>query len=391
MLNRFVGSSAEVVHHVYIENSATGAGRTGLAHDTSGLIGGMMIFGSGGIAVTFETIATLGEYEEPSSDAHVRFKEIDASNLPGFYEIHLPLAYFASTGQELFTLVLRGAANMKQTNVTIQKNAPVAADGLMAGGIPVLDGTSTTITLPQLDLVGADGAFVGVVVVVEKGDGSQPDQIGTITSSVVSSGQTLCGIITARANGQWWWTPGAGDKVSLKLTASPLVLSPQQIADYVCDEILSGHSTAGSLAKVLSDSADQLDLIQDQTDLITAAAINVTVVSPVRQSGSVIEIVQGDDYSADDDREISFTATDWPDLTGATVTIYFKRDSLAYSAELEVITPTGTAEIMLELESADTTDYEVGDYAFQIKAVLSPDSTVATLIEGVLSVTGNLA
>jgi hypothetical protein len=38
-----------------------------------------------------------------------------------------------------------------------------------------------------------------------------------------------------------------------------------------------------------------------------------------------ISLVRGDDYNIEDGRELSFSSTDWPDITGATVTMTMRR------------------------------------------------------------------
>lgn len=357
MNDRFVGLNAEVLHHIYIENSSTGAGRTGLVYNTAGLVGGMAVPGSGGVSVTFETITTLGEYEAPSSDSHVRFKEVDATYLPGVYEIHLPAAYFTTTSPVPFTLSLRGAATMKTTIVQIQKSIPVTAEGLISFGIPVLGGTETTITLPQLDAnAGADGVYEGLVVTVNKSDGSQPSQIGVVTSSVISTGQTLLGIKTSKSDGQWWWTPGSGDTADLKLTASPLVVSPQQIADAVAE-----------------------------------AGFSITVVSPLSQNGRKLEIVRGDDYANADGRAIDFTSASWPTLTAATVSFQAKATpgAATLTKAMSVVTATGTKKVRLELADTDTASLTPGAFAYDVVATLTNGNKV-TLVRGAMTLLDDL-
>ncbi len=101
---RAVGATSNILQ-VFIENSASaGNGKTGLAFGTSSLTGYYKInSASASVAITLVT-CTLGTFTSGG------FKEIDATHMPGMYEIHVPDAAFASGG--LVTIVLQGASGM---------------------------------------------------------------------------------------------------------------------------------------------------------------------------------------------------------------------------------------------------------------------------------------
>lgn len=92
--------------------STTGAGKTGLLFSTSGLIISTIAdneatattYTSAGS--TIETITTLGTYATPTA-TKCRFKEVDATNFPGVYEIQLADARFAvANSQQLLVSIL---------------------------------------------------------------------------------------------------------------------------------------------------------------------------------------------------------------------------------------------------------------------------------------------
>ena len=95
-------------------SSTVGAGLTGLAFGSSGL--SWYYYregqGTGGTQVTLATM-TIGTW------ATGGFVEIDATDLPGFYEIGIPDAALA-TGADFVVMQLKGATNMAPVNLEIQ-------------------------------------------------------------------------------------------------------------------------------------------------------------------------------------------------------------------------------------------------------------------------------
>jgi hypothetical protein len=66
-----------------------------------------------------ETITTLGTYAAPTS-GKCRFKEVDATNHPGVYEIHLAVARYGVSSSRSLLVSLSGATNMAETDFVIQ-------------------------------------------------------------------------------------------------------------------------------------------------------------------------------------------------------------------------------------------------------------------------------
>lgn len=94
--------------------STVGAGLTGLAWNDSGLSWYYYreIDGTGATQVTLAT-ATLGTW------ATGGFIEVDAADMPGWYEISIPNAVIAA-GAEFVGMQLKGATNMAETDLEIQ-------------------------------------------------------------------------------------------------------------------------------------------------------------------------------------------------------------------------------------------------------------------------------
>lgn len=114
--------STSIIRHVFIQDSTstTGAGKTGLAYDTSGLTCYYIYPGGTATAITLEPISTLGTYQAPTSNAHMRFKEVSSTNMPGWYEIHLHNDWASlANARTKASLCLKGASGMAPVNLSI--------------------------------------------------------------------------------------------------------------------------------------------------------------------------------------------------------------------------------------------------------------------------------
>jgi hypothetical protein len=103
---------------------ATGAGKTGLAYNTSGLViatkadneASATVYTSA--ATHIEDISTLGTYAAPSASC-CRFKEVDSTNMKGIYELQLADARFAVSGAKSLLVSISGAAGAAETDFVI--------------------------------------------------------------------------------------------------------------------------------------------------------------------------------------------------------------------------------------------------------------------------------
>lgn len=113
-------ASNNLIGRVFLRNSTStaGAGLTGLTFSSSGLAISVMreldatttnytVAGS-----TVQTITTLGTYAAPSA-SNIRFKEIDATNFPGWYELQFAQALSGAGDTSRFLSgMLFGATNL---------------------------------------------------------------------------------------------------------------------------------------------------------------------------------------------------------------------------------------------------------------------------------------
>jgi hypothetical protein len=114
------GNTSNILRVFLLDStSTTGAGKTGLTFSSTGLIIGT-IANTEASATTYtaagstvETVTTLGTYSAPTA-TKVRFREVDATNFPGVYEIQIADARFAVTNasQLLISVQVTGVAPM---------------------------------------------------------------------------------------------------------------------------------------------------------------------------------------------------------------------------------------------------------------------------------------
>lgn len=274
--------ATSVIMHVFLHDSA-GAGLTGLTSSTSGLVIAAVRPGEAAATVytvaasNIETITTVGTYQSPTA-GKIRFKEIDATNLPGWYEVHPADALLNTTGTRRgLVLTFKGAASLVQANLQVQ----LIGNTLQASGIVV--GTNND----KADYFLADGAVAaakiasGAFTAAKFGAGFitsssfasaaidaaaiAPDAIGasefsqaaadkvwSSTTRQLTGTQTfnLTGSITGNLSGSVGSVSGAvGSITGVTFPSGFSGLTIAAIADGVWDEPRSGHTTSGTFGQ----------------------------------------------------------------------------------------------------------------------------------------------
>jgi hypothetical protein len=126
--SRLAGATSNIFLVFISDSSSTvGAGKTGLLFNTSSLVGYYKRSnGTAAVQITMATITTLGTF------ATGGFKEVDATNMPGIYEVHVPDAAFAS-GAKNVVIMYKGAANMAPCVLEIELTATDNQDAVRGG------------------------------------------------------------------------------------------------------------------------------------------------------------------------------------------------------------------------------------------------------------------
>ena len=174
-------SPTSVILRVKLMDSSktTGAGLTGLVYNSTGLnISTMKTADATTTSYTqagstIETISTLGTYAAPSA-TKCRFKEVDATNHPGVYEIQLADARFNATDSLICSI--SGVTNLAQCDIEVECRN-------LAANVIQVNGTAQT------------ARDLGASVLISSGTGT--GQL-SVTSGVIASNVTQ---IDGSANG----------------------------------------------------------------------------------------------------------------------------------------------------------------------------------------------
>lgn len=116
---------------MFLRDSATGLGKTGLDHTSSGLQIAVIADNESAVTSytsagsTIETITVIGTYAAPTS-GKVRFKAVDGTLFPGLYEIQIADARFAVSGARSIQGVVRGVTGVDPCPFEIQLDAAPA-------------------------------------------------------------------------------------------------------------------------------------------------------------------------------------------------------------------------------------------------------------------------
>lgn len=159
---------AGTIRHVKAtDQSCPATPRTGLA--PADVTARIIVSGGTLTTVTAESITTLGTYQAPSSVSAIRFRELDATNAPGWYEIHFHDSQLIGQNVELHLILAATNARFEDCKVCIVPSVGLA-DGVTHGGSAALLSlermvvTSTTTNEPAVKL-GGNGTAPGLLAV----------------------------------------------------------------------------------------------------------------------------------------------------------------------------------------------------------------------------------
>ncbi|MBI3837678.1 MAG: hypothetical protein HY288_07065, partial [Planctomycetia bacterium] len=211
--------------------STVGAGKTGLTYQSAGL--NISTIASNEPTATayaggnLGTITTLGTYSTPTTTAN--FKEVDATNHPGVYEIHLPNARF-------------GVANARKLIVSVQATGVVQSDmEIQLASIDPYDAQRAGLaSLPNANAAAAGGLpIIGIGAGAINLDGS-----GNLAGSVNSVVQTVAAALSsAESNILRSGTAQGGGANTITLDAA----APAAGAFADCPVLLTGGTGAGQV------------------------------------------------------------------------------------------------------------------------------------------------
>lgn len=236
-LSILAGTTSKTID-IYIQDSSSsvGAGLAGLLYNSAGLT--CYYYREGAASATSVTLATMTVGTWASSG----FKEIDGTNMPGWYQFGIPNAAIAS-GAKTAKFLFKGATNMValpiELELTATDNQDAVRGGMTAmpnanagasGGLLINGSNSGTVTLAALTVSGATthtGAVScagGIAITQSAGNTAGVSIAGngsaaglSITGGATGAGVTVIGGGTSGAG--ITVTTTSGDGLSLTPTA----------------------------------------------------------------------------------------------------------------------------------------------------------------------------
>lgn len=197
------GGATSKCYRVFVSDSSstTGAGLTGLAHDSASLTCYYQREGESSATSITLASSTLGTYTSGA------FKEISSSNMPGFYEFCPPNAAIAAGVSEV-AILCKGATNMAPmalvillsptVNLGSTDTASIAEAAFAATGTFQSGSTTTSLVLNGSETA---NRLVGQGICITSGSGAKQCALITAYDTSTKTATVTPTLTTAPANG----------------------------------------------------------------------------------------------------------------------------------------------------------------------------------------------
>ena len=262
----YSNGQGSVILRVKLRSSAvaTGAGLTGLTSATAGLVIGTIADNEAtttkyrASSSEVESIATLGTYAAPTA-GKCRFKEVDATNHPGLYEIQIADARLAVSNAKSAIVSISGAANLVETDLLIALQAVNPYDGVR-GGMTALPNAAA----------GANGGL-------PLGDASGRVDVGKVLGTAQTAGDlaALLATVTAYVD---------TEVAAIKSKTDNLPSDPADASDIAA----AFASLASTLSTIASYIDTEVSAIKAKTDNLPAAPAAVGDVPTAAQNAAAL-------------------------------------------------------------------------------------------------------
>lgn len=273
------GTTSKILHLFILDSSKSdGSGLTGLLHNSAGLTAYYIREGAASATAITLVNAVVGTYTSSG------FKEVDAANMPGVYELHPPNACLAS-GADSVVVFLEGAANMAPLPLEIQLDDHTAKDIYDRIGAP--DGVDIATDIAAVAVQVWDEILTGATHNIPTSAGKRVREIGAyaIHAGTAQAGNSHSITLAATANAN----DGIYNRNLIVLTDNTGVGQTRTIVDY--------NATTKVVVvdrdwRVQPDATTAYQITPDDTPL--------TVDHGVAQGGTANTITIRD-YASDDD------------------------------------------------------------------------------------------
>lgn len=289
-----------LILRVFIQNSAstTGDGKTGLTHASSSMVIALIADNEATAtlytvaASNVETITTLGTFAAPTA-GKCRFKEVDATNLPGVYELHFANARWAVSSARSVQGMITGASGAVACPFEIQlANVPAYVTAYASGQAPdnatiaLINAKTTNLPTDPADqslIIAATGTIISDVAAVQTSVNQSANDTATIVSSVESIGTTV------------------GEILEDTNTTIPGLIG----------DISSGGDASQTTLLAVKAKTDLIGTAQANVALTAAAVLNIGSIT-----GFPTELIIGDSYDSDSGEiEVSVLDADGDPIT----------------------------------------------------------------------------
>ena len=273
------GTTSKILHLFILDSSKSdGSGLTGLLHNSAGLTAYYIREGAASATAITLVNAVVGTYTSSG------FKEVDAANMPGIYELHPPNACLAS-GADSVVVFLEGAANMAPLPLEIQLDDHTAKDIYDRIGAP--DGVDIATDIAAVAAQVWDEILTGATHNIPTSAGRRVREIGAyaIHAGTAQAGNSHSITLAATAD----TNDGIYNRNLIVLTDNTGVGQTRTIVDY--------NATTKVVVvdrdwRVQPDATTAYQITPDDTPL--------TVDHGVAQGGTA-DTITIRDYAADDD------------------------------------------------------------------------------------------
>lgn len=355
-LSIVAGATSQSIN-IFIANSTstTGAGLTGLVFNSSGLTAHYSFSGAnaGSVAITLATLSLV-----TSAYSSGGFKEIDATNMPGWYRFDIPNAALATSKGRSVAIHLQGATNMAPLPIECELTGWDNQDAVH-GGMSALPNTACTGNASLLTSgTGTDQVSVSAGKVL-----LQATQTGVTIPTVT----TVTNQLTAAAIATGVWQDAtAGDFTAASSIGKSLYTSGN------APGAASGLAIVGSNMGTVTSVTGSVGSVTGAVGSVTGAVGSVTGNVGGNVVGSVASVTAAVTLGAND----SFTSQSGTAQAGAASTITLAAgasatDNLYNGQFVKINSGTGAGQARVITGYVGSTKVATVDRAW----ATNPDST----------------
>jgi len=271
------------------------------------------------------------------------------------------------------SLVSQADTKLFQANATLATgDVKVSTDGGNEANISTLPTAINSTALVKVTVSAAEmnGDYIGVLFVDAAGSEwcDQTIAIQTATRGVddLAYPTTTGRSIDVTATGE----------VGIDLDNTVGTLQDADVDTLGVDVLsISGDTTAADNAELFFDGTGYNASNSTIGTVTTLTSSSITYAGPVAAATGEVNIISGDDYHNDDSAALSWTSSDWADLTSGTLTCVVEHgssDGTSFTPTPSIVTSgSGSQTIRIELTDTQTSALSEGSHHFRIRATLS--------------------